>query len=507
MRSPALAWMAGALVIASVGGAACDGQPLRSSDGGQDSRASDGLTRDVPALDLGATDTPATDLSDAGDVQGPDTGDGGQPPNPDLCYYDGLVYTSGSMFLSKDGCNACQCAFGSQVTCQTKTCPVAGVTCTVDGRTYPAGAPIPIQRTDCDACACTSTGEVACTDRRCAGGQCVVGFDDTCNEDPTVRTPRGSCQPGATCACGANPVNPGTGHCLAPGHDVQSGCELGGAIHPDGSSFPCADGCNTCGCDKRAVYAKTYMTCGAPPCALDDALIFEYVTDFDSQKHRVTLTPGSASAPDVGYVHTRTDPSGATASCSPALPACGDPERMNISLIATDLRDPVVQELLAQKSAQPIVLGDGPPQLSVRRGTGQGIAIGSGCDGRTRACNAVPPGVERLAGDLRELDSQVIEKSRSCEVLAAPTFECGAIRCDSRTQYCARVDLNGVDALHACRPYPTGCDSCGCARDDAIPFLRQSYPCDQFSTRCSGSGRSLDPEDVSATLVIGCFSG
>ena len=487
----------GALVLAVVGAAGCDGRPLLSPDGGPDGPLADAPAEDRPA----DSDRPPADASDAGDR--------GETSNPLVCHYNGLTYSAEFVFLSSDGCNACRCAFGGQVTCDQKTCPLAGVTCTIDGTTYLAGAPIPSARlSDCDTCACTSAGYVACRQRYCSSGQCVFGFDDTCNEDPTVRTARGTCQADGTCACGSNPVNPGTGHCLAPGHDVQSGCELGGVIHPDGSTFPCADGCNSCGCQGREVYVAANMTCGAPTCSLDEVIVFEYVTRDDGQQHRVTLTPGSTGSPGVTYVHTRTDQSGATASCSPALPSCGDPALADLADIATDLRDPITRELLANPGPQAILLGGGPPELSVRRGVGPGILIGTGCDGRASACNAVPPGVARLAYDLRQLDDERIAKSRSCEVLAPPTFACGATTCNSRTQYCASVQVNGAHKLDVCRPYPSGCDTCGCARDDALPAMRQVYPgCDTSFTYCYSGSRTLDPGDLSATLVVACTEG
>jgi len=336
-------------------------------------------------------------------------------------------------------------------------------------------------------------------------GQCVFGFDDTCNEDPTVRTPLGTCQANGGCVCGANPRNPDTGHCLAPGHDVTSGCELNGVIHPDGSSFPCADGCNTCGCAGRTVYATTSMLCGALSCGLDDVLTFAYVGVLDSQD-RVTLTPDPTGAPAVTYVHAHTDASGATTSCSPAPPVCGDADIIDISDIAAELKDPVVRELLMNPGPQPLSLGAGTsPILALRRGAGPGILVGSDCDGGTTACNAVPAGIRRLAFDLAALDNAQIDGNRSCEVLAPPTFACGAAMCDSRTQYCARVEVNGARKLDVCRPYPSGCDSCACARDDAMPALQQVYPgCSVSLTWCSTGSRPILPDAGSATLTVAC---
>ena len=468
------------LMMVGVGAAAC-GKSAPADGGG------DAPTAEVPA--------------DAG------IDDHDPPSSPLICRYQGLTYASDTTFLSNDGCNACQCAYGGQVTCGTKTCPVAGVTCTLDGTSYAAGDLVPAARaSDCDTCACAASGEIACTHQYCPTGKCVFGFDDTCNEDPTVREPRGVCQPNGTCACAANPMNPDTGRCLSPAHDVQSGCELGGAIHPDGSSFLCADGCNSCGCVGRDVYPTTINNvCGAYACALDDVVVFGYVGD-DGLDQVVTLPAAPAAAPALTYVHARTDTAGATASCSPSLPACGDPDIVDLSNISVDLQDPIVHELLANPGPQPVVLGAiASPALSVRRGTGPGLVIGGDCDGSKAACNAIPDGVRRLAYDLRELDNQGLDKSRSCEALAPPTFACGATACNSRTEYCASVQANGAHLLDVCRPYPSGCDSCGCARDDALPAMRQVYPgCDVSFTGCGTGARTLGPDDVSATLTIAC---
>jgi len=300
-------------------------------------------------------------------------------------------------------------------------------------------------------------------------------------------------------------MNPRTGHCLAPDHNVQSGCELGGVIHPDGSTFLCADGCNSCGCAGREVYAATTGTiCGAAQCGLDDAVVFGYRDSTDAQDHLVTLTPSPVAA--VTYVHTRTDAGGVTASCSPSLPACADPDVLDISDLAVDLQDPIVHELLANPGPTAVVLGTpGTPALSIRRGTGTGILIGGDCTGSTAACNAIPATVQRLAYDLRAFDEQRIDRSRTCEVLAPPTFPCGTATCNSRTEYCASVQVNGAHKLDVCRPYPSGCDSCGCARDDALPVMRQVYPgCDLSFTRCNAGARPIGPDDVSATLTIAC---
>jgi hypothetical protein len=476
-----------AALITLGAGAGCNTRPAGQPDGGGDAPAAD---------------TPAGDWLNTGD---------GPIILPLSCHYNGLDYAAGTTFLSSDGCNACQCAVGGQVTCGTATCPVAGVTCTVAGTIYAAGDLLPgVGVSACDTCACAASGEILCAQRYCPGGQCVFGFDDTCNEDPTVRTPRGTCQANGMCACGANPINPRTGHCLTPGHDVQSGCELGGVIHPDGSSFLCADGCNSCACAGREVYATTTGTiCGAPQCGLDDAIVFGYRDSIDAQDHLVTLTPAPTATSQVTYVHTRTDAGGVTASCSPSLPACADPDVVDMSELAVDLQDPIVHELLANPGPAAVVLGaPDTPAVSIRRGTGPGILIGGDCIGSTPSCNAIPETVQRLAYDLRTFDDQRIDRSRTCEVLAPPTFACGAVVCNSRTEYCASTQVNGAHKLDVCRPYPAGCDSCGCALDDALPALKQAYPpCDLSFTRCSAGARPIGPDDVSATLTIACTEG
>lgn len=88
-------------------------------------------------------------------------------------------------------------------------------------------------------------------------------------------------------------------------------------------------------------------------------------------------------------------------------------------------------------------------------------------------------------------------------------FGCGggsmARSCVSGSEYCAAAYANGAALLAECRPYPSGCFTCGCAKADALATIRNINACNNVTAQnrmCSGG---LGDADSSATLLIVCM--
>jgi hypothetical protein len=413
-----------ALLMSTMGAGPCDSTPLGSTDGGAHN-------------------------------------DGGAQS----CGYGGKTYVSGATFPSSDGCNSCGCTDGS-VGCTTRACaldasvdvsldaptdgpancfdangnlvacptdegiPDAGIPCSYQGKVYPAGSTFP-SYDGCNSCSCAGS-QVVCTEKACADAgppidatvdgppACTPGADQTCNEDPTVNSLRGKCLADGTCACGTNAVSPYTGRCLNPGDKTGDGCEYAGVLQPVGSGFPCADGCNKCGCISQGRIGMTLLACfpdaGGPTCSLDAVYVYGDTGGLVRYSDQVTLTPPAS------YVFVRTGTTGG--SCGPAFPACGQPGEIDVSDVMNDIADPTVRLLLSLTVGQPTptLLGfDSRPVdgsvFAFKRGDGAGFLVGQPCGGQT-GCTAIPAAVAKLVADLRALD-QLQLKDPSCLAFTA----------------------------------------------------------------------------------------
>lgn len=175
-----------------------------------------------------------------------------------LCVYNGASRKEGETFPATDGCNTCSCSAGL-IACTKKACPTdasvsdGGGTCQYQGITYAVKDTFPASD-GCNTCTCTSGGLAACTVLTCPkpgdGGtrvSCTPGQDQTCNEDPSIQSLRGTCLADGTCKC-TTATSPYTGRCLSPANTNGTGCELNGGVYPEGSQMKCPDGCGTCLC-------------------------------------------------------------------------------------------------------------------------------------------------------------------------------------------------------------------------------------------------------------------
>lgn len=122
---------------------------------------------------------------------------------------------------------------------------------------------------------------------------------------------------------------------------------------------------------------------------------------------QTTLTPPASYQHTTTFVHFADPP--APLSCSPALPACADGARIDVSDIARDLADPDVVHAMAM-TTPPLYGQDSRPtdgqMFQILRGDGHGFLAGPTCY-TTEFCNGpVPAGIVRLVADLQALDQQ-----------------------------------------------------------------------------------------------------
>ena len=353
----------------------------------------------------------------------------------DVCKHGGYVYPLGARFLDTDGCNICHCEGGGIAPCTTRACADGGpgAICAYAGRRYAAGATF-LDTDGCSTCTCHSSGGVTCDKTSCSDagvrtGVCTPGNDWTCNEDPTVNSVRGSCQPDGSCRCATGLVSPYTGRCLAVDNAGGSGCELGKTF-PVGATFTCGDSCSTCMC---AAPSKIVITdtsgCadagGGASCGLDAVYLYGLVGGLLAYQDQVTLAPSPASPRTFAtYTRTRSYVDGSPGlSCAPAFPACSDATAIDVSDIMADILDPVVQKYLLEDVAKTPFLGfDTRPiddaAFSFLRGDGHGFLVGQACGTSAAASNCVPipAPIDKLVKDLRALDEQQL-RSSGCAAL------------------------------------------------------------------------------------------
>jgi hypothetical protein len=106
----------------------------------------------------------------------------------------------------------------------------------------------------------------------------------------------------------------------------------------------------------------------------------------------------------------RSDVTELPASCDPALPACGTTTAIDIADIAADLADVDVQAGFAA-TTPPIYGRDSRPAdgqvFEIKRATGGTLFVGDECPSPIlSSCRPIPPGIAKLADDLRTLIKQ-----------------------------------------------------------------------------------------------------
>lgn len=247
--------------------------------------------------------------------------------------------------------------------------------CTVEGTFHPNGSSFQL---GCNTCTCSSAG-AACTTIECAeiGGR------------------------GGTGGAGGAVGLAGWGGTGGPGV-----CDYLGMPYKVGVSFPAPDGCGTCVCTSLGQVACTAIACvdgGPVRCTLDANYTVSTVGGLVSYSDVALLSQSG----DFTFTRTWATDAGPTSrSCSPGLPACGDPDKIDVNEIAWDLADPDV--MLAFTLPAPALYGvDTRPAdgslYQIVRSSGGTIQVGSDCPVSSSSCRPIPAGIARLAADLRKL--------------------------------------------------------------------------------------------------------
>jgi hypothetical protein len=279
----------------------------------------------------------------------------------DACTYEGKSYASGATFPAGDGCNTCSCQDGS-VACTLVGCVDAGtdgspgcrdssgkatacpgdggitdggtlcfdvngkqIACNTDGggggacidgtKVYKLGTSFTCAD-GCNGCTCTSSGIVVTTNRACADASgdaradalppsCyyVDGTGRACGFDAGVDClygntffPVGTSFPSAdgcnTCSCTMNLTVACTAKACA---DAGAACVYAGKPYSTGATFPSIDGCNVCTCTAGGMISCTEKGCsdaGVSPDARADA-----ATCFDANTGKVVPCPGADGGP------------------------------------------------------------------------------------------------------------------------------------------------------------------------------------------------------------------
>jgi hypothetical protein len=242
------------------------------------------------------------------------------------------------------------------------------------------------------------------------GGECLYG--GVVHEAGTTFPAGDGCN---TCACGAS----GEVACTQAACDRGPVCTYGGRNYGPGETFPSTDGCNACVCDTKGDVACDDRACPVDPgptCMLDATY------DFGPIGGRVAYVVRASLTADGRFVYTEKEQSSTItelpASCDPALPTCNTPAAIDLADIAADLADADVQ--LGFKATTPPIYGrDSRPVdgqvFEIKRATGGTLFVGDECPSPIlSSCRPIPPGVAKLAADLRGLiEQQIVDPSCS----------------------------------------------------------------------------------------------
>jgi hypothetical protein len=183
-----------------------------------------------------------------------------------------------------------------------------------------------------------------------------------------------------------------------------------------GQSIPMGDGCNICECMATGM-ACTGLFCGpfpdaaAPVCSLPYALTFGSSGGMVLYQDSYSLDGGGHMTATRTYTLRAGMDGPQVRSCSPTPPACGAPAVVSISTIAQDLTSTDVQAGFALTTSHVYGVDNRPVDgtvWSIARASGGNILVGSPCPSPVmNSCQPIPPGIQRLADDLKSLVAAV----------------------------------------------------------------------------------------------------
>jgi hypothetical protein len=155
------------------------------------------------------------------------------------------VYPDGASFPAGDGCNTCDCTDGlvqcTAVWCEPASAGSGGLSGGGTGAVAPTGGAGGATDAGGSAGVGGAVGTAGSTGAGAGGAAGASGSSGTGGAVPT-----GGVGGSATGGVGGSTNSGGS---AGSGAD----CEYEGQVYPDGSSFPAADGCNTCGCTNGMV--------------------------------------------------------------------------------------------------------------------------------------------------------------------------------------------------------------------------------------------------------------
>jgi hypothetical protein len=212
------------------------------------------------------------------------------------------------------------------------------------------------------------------------------------------------------------------GPCMGIPDAGSAGCTWQGKVIPVGQQVDAGDGCNICECTVAGI-ACTGRACFPPDaptlvCSLPSALTFGSNGGKVSFQDSFALDTAGHMTVTRNYYSSMDGPSVRT--CSPSLPACGASGVVSISTIAQDLTDADVQTAFALTTSHVYGVDSRPMDgtvWSITRAGGGNILVGSPCPSPTmNSCQPIPPGIQRLADDLKSLAAPM-SASPACAAL------------------------------------------------------------------------------------------
>ena len=329
---------------------------------------------------------------------------------------------------------ACTLACGGSGMKTTQKADGQVTTCSYGGKTYNPGDSF---RDDCNTCTCGSNGEIACTLVACltdagsnpapdaalpdARADGTLPLDQAKDMKPTIDVVADLSPdlPPATDSAQDALLVPDTAKdsqlvadARDVGGDARQFCIWGGdMVLAIGQSIPTGDGCNICECMATGMVC-TGLACVPAPDAPAQVCSLPYALTFGSSGGMVAYQDSYFLDGGTRIVVTRTQIRGFTdgptvRSCSPTLPACGASGVVSVSTIAQDLTDADIQAAFALTTSHVYGIDSRPVDgsvWSITRASGGKILVGYPCPvPATEWCQGTPPGIQRLADDLKSL--------------------------------------------------------------------------------------------------------
>jgi hypothetical protein len=335
---------------------------------------------------------------------------------PGTCSYGGNTYQAGASFKDPFSCNTCHCGADGFVGCTLIYCPSDAASagdwpppvCAYDGESYQVGASFP-SSDGCNTCECSLTG-VECTMRLCIPD---AGPDARTDSSTFCFSTSGMLSVGQSVSDGCN-----TCQCMSTGilACTSRACPPDAGTTPDTKAAP-----DTKMSPDTMPAADAGATLDAPTsCDLPARLTFGSIGGMVLYQDEYALDPKAGLSATRTY-YGRADIDGAAVrTCSPALPVCGATGAISVADIVSDLAAADVQASF-QKGATPLYGRDERPVdgtvFSITYGDQGTILVGYACPTSSSSCTPIPPGVQRLADDLRSLASAAIASSPECKNL------------------------------------------------------------------------------------------